>query len=65
MPSFSTLDINLPDSAEASPAGNQGVCAFQNSALLPETEAEGVGQAHQQGDLNGGILTPESDQARR
>ena len=49
MPFFSELDISLPESAEASPAGNQRVCAFQNRALLPETEVEG--QARQQGDV--------------
>ena len=65
MPFFSTLDINLPESAEASPEGNQRVCAFQNHPLPPETEGEGVGQAHQQRDVSRGDLAPKSDWAMR
>lgn len=34
MPSCLALDINLPESAEASPVGNQSVRAFQNRVLL-------------------------------
>lgn len=57
MSPFSTLDSDLPESAETSPTGNQSVWAFQNCVLLlSETGVEGVVQAPQQGDTHGGIL---------